>query len=309
MQSRKLAVAVWTSVGLAMFACHSSPPPAQPSVTQEADEDAEAPPWLRPAAPEPETNPPADEAAPHSVMEPAPPVTKPRWIGVWFERDSSKVRQVIPNGPAAKGGIVAGDEIMTFDGDHVSKPREVIDHVASTGSGQVVTIGVKRNGKMTDIKVTIGIRPDIDELTRTALIDKPAPDFTLPTIDGTDIKLSDLRGKMVVLDFWATWCRPCVAAAPALVKAAKAHPEVRIVGISADDVEDIKAFAKAHSINYTLARDEEQDLWKSYFVQGLPTTIVIDAEGVVRSVEYGFGGARNLESAIRAVSSRRQSSI
>ena len=99
---------------------------------------------------------------------------------------------------------------------------------------------------------------------------------------------------MVVLDFWATWCRPCVAAAPVLVKAAKAHPDVRIVGVSADEVDDIKQFAKDHAINYTLARDQQQDLWKSYFVQGLPTTIVIDAKGVVRSVEYGYGGARRI---------------
>lgn len=306
MQSRKLAVAL-CGVGLAVGACHSAPPPAGPSGEEAAE--PEPPPWLRPAtpAPAPEANPPPD-GAPPTAMEPAPTVTKPRWIGVWFERDSSRIRQVIPNGPADKAGVVAGDEIMTFEGDHVSKPRDVIDHVASTASGQTVTLGVKRGGKLDEVKVTIGLRPDIDELTRTALIDKPAPDFTLPTIDGKGVKLADLRGKMVVLDFWATWCRPCVAAAPALVKAAKAHPEVRIVGISADDVDEIKQFAKEHAINYILARDEEQELWKSYFVQGLPTTIVIDAQGVVRSVEYGYGGARNLEQSIRAVSSRPQSS-
>lgn len=307
MQSRKLAVGLWAGIGLAV-ACHSTPPPAQPS-GGEARAQAEPPPWLRPAAPEPQANPSPDDTTPHSVMEPAPPMTKPRWIGVWFERDSSKIKQVIPNGPAANAGLLAGDQIMTFDGDHVSKPRDVIDHVASTGNGQVVTLGVKRNGKLTDIKITVGLRPDIDELTRTALIDKPAPDFTLPTIDGTKIKLADLRGKMVVLDFWATWCRPCIAAAPMLVQAAKSHPDVRIVGISADDLDDMKAFAKEHGINYTLARDEEQDLWRSYFVQGLPTTIVIDAQGIVRSVEYGYGGARKLEESIRDVSSRRQSSL
>src|SRR4051812_28799611 len=104
MQSRKLAVGLWAGIGLAV-ACHSTPPPAQPSGEGEESAEAETPPWLRPAAPEPQGNP-SPEAAPHSVMEPAPPVTKPRWIGVWFERDSAKVKQVIPNGPAANAGLL-----------------------------------------------------------------------------------------------------------------------------------------------------------------------------------------------------------
>ena len=231
--------------------------------------------------------------------QPTDPVTRPRWIGVWFQKDTSKIRQVIPSGPAEKAGLLAGDEIMSFDGDHVSKSREVIDAVANVDNGKVVTIGVKRGGKMIDVKVTVGLRPDIQQLSRNALIDKPAPDFTLPTIDGTPVKLADLRGHLVVLDFWATWCGPCIAAVPMLVKAAKAHPDIRIVGVSADDLDDIKKFAKEHSITYTLARDEPQELWRDYFVRGLPTTIVIDEQGIVRSVEYGFGGSKDLEDAIR----------
>jgi cytochrome c biogenesis protein CcmG/thiol:disulfide interchange protein DsbE len=297
-----IGVTLWSSLGLALISCQGAPPAPPPT----APVAHTLPPWAKPETPPA----PADrgtEAGP--VMdEPAEPVTRPRWIGVWFQKDTSKIRQVIPSSPAEKAGLLAGDEITTFNGEHVSKARDVIDHVGSVATGTTVTVGVKRGAKMLDVPVTVGLRPDLQQLSRNALIDKPAPDFTLPTIDGTTVKLAELRGHLVVLDFWATWCGPCIAAAPMLVKAAKKYPEIRIVGISADDLDDIKKFANDHAITYTLARDEQQELWRDYFVRGLPTTIVIDAQGIVRNIEYGFGGSKDLEDAIRAVNSRQRSS-
>ena len=297
-----IGIALWSGLGLAIVSCHGAPPatrPAQPAAPT-------LPPWAKPQTPPA----PAERGTePGPVMEaPADPVTGPRWIGVWFQRDTSTIRQVIPSGPAEKAGLLAGDQIMTFDGDHVSKARDVINRVADVANGKTVTVGVKRGGTMIDVPVTVGLRPDLQQLSRNALIDKPAPDFTLPTIEGKNVKLADLRGHLVVLDFWATWCGPCVAAAPMLVRAAKAHPDIRIVGISADDLDDIKRFAKDHSITYTLARDEEQALWKDYFVRGLPTTIVIDEQGDRAEHRVRLWRIGDLEDALKAVSSRQRSS-
>ncbi|MCW5932911.1 MAG: TlpA family protein disulfide reductase [Fimbriimonadia bacterium] len=117
-----------------------------------------------------------------------------------------------------------------------------------------------------------------------------APDFEVEMMDGKKVKLSSLRGKPVFLDFWATWCPPCRASLPHTQDfskrfAGKAH----IIGVNLrEDEEKIKPFMEKGSYSFPVALDRDGSIAQKYGVSGIPTFIVIDAEGTVAFVQVGF---------------------
>jgi len=121
----------------------------------------------------------------------------------------------------------------------------------------------------------------------------PAPDFTLDTLDGSRIKLSDLRGKVVVVNFWATWCLPCREETPALEKSYEQYKDsgVVILGVnltSEDSLNDVKAFVQEFSLTYPILLDRDGNVSNYlYQIKGLPTTFFINREGIIRTVLVG----------------------
>ena len=109
-----------------------------------------------------------------------------------------------------------------------------------------------------------------------------APDFTLKSIDGKTIKLSDYKGKIVIIDFWATWCGPCRKGIPDLIEIQKQYPkDVVVLGISVDreTAKDVAPFVKNNKINYSVALFTE-DVIKSFGgINSIPTSFVIDKKG------------------------------
>ncbi|HEX5061869.1 MAG TPA: TlpA disulfide reductase family protein [Kofleriaceae bacterium] len=131
----------------------------------------------------------------------------------------------------------------------------------------------------------------------------PAPAFALPTITaehqlGPPFTLDSARGHVVVLDFWATWCGPCLRAMPKLDALARAHPDVVVVAINIDDpAQAWSIFAERKYAMTLLAGDRETS--DRYGVSAIPHTVVIDREGRVRAVFRG--GAANLERQVTAL--------
>jgi thiol-disulfide isomerase/thioredoxin len=129
------------------------------------------------------------------------------------------------------------------------------------------------------------------EHVRPMTAGEPAPELSLPTIAGPDqlgdsVSLADLRGKVVVIDFWATWCNPCLKALPKLDVLARRHPDVAVLAINIDDGNE--AFALFSDRKYAmtlLAGDRETS--ERYGVAAIPHTVVIDRAGNVRSVFRG----------------------
>ena len=118
-----------------------------------------------------------------------------------------------------------------------------------------------------------------------------APDFTLQTLDGQEITLSQLKGKVVLLDFWATWCAPCRESIPHMIQLSKNYREngLQLIGMDVDkgDVETVRKFVKSMDIPYPIVVAPD-DVARNYRVNGIPTTILIDKGGNIRERIAGF---------------------
>lgn len=114
---------------------------------------------------------------------------------------------------------------------------------------------------------------------------KPAPNFSLKDADGNAVNLAEYRGKVVLVNFWATWCPPCVEELPSLMtlqERMKGRGLV-VVGVSIDvDGDAYHRFLKLHNINFVTVRDPEQKVASMYGTSGWPETYIIDRQGVLR---------------------------
>ena len=119
-----------------------------------------------------------------------------------------------------------------------------------------------------------------------------APDFTLVSLDGDQVTLSGLRGRVVVVNFWATWCLPCRTETPALEKSYEQYKDsdAVILGVNLtnqDSIRQVDSFVQEFGLTYPILLDEDGRVGNLYQVRGLPTTFFINREGIIRTVLVG----------------------
>ncbi len=140
------------------------------------------------------------------------------------------------------------------------------------------------------------------EELRPKMIKRPAPDFSLKSLEGDTVRLSDLKGKIVVLDFWATWCKPCIASFPGMQQVVNYYKKDEdVVFLFIDSWEaigtteaDISELMLSENYDFQVLLDQESEVVKSYGVRGIPTKFVLDREGQIRFESVGFGGQEKL---------------
>lgn len=127
----------------------------------------------------------------------------------------------------------------------------------------------------------------------------PAPDFTLSTADGSHLHLDSLHGKVVLVNFWATWCQPCRQEMPRLAAWYRAHHSQGFVVLGVDKEEppsDVRSFLHRLDIPYPVVVDGSGVVVADYHILALPQSILIDHRGIIRQVTYGVVNERYLDS-------------
>jgi len=129
-----------------------------------------------------------------------------------------------------------------------------------------------------------------------------AANFTLQTLDGSSFTLADNRGKVVVVDFWATWCGPCVAGLPVVSKVMSDYADKGVVFVAVnlrESSEKVSAFMNKKKWNFTVALDSDGSIANKYGVTGIPHSVIIDQKGNIHSTHTGFGGAKETDKMLR----------
>ncbi|MBU0759678.1 MAG: TlpA family protein disulfide reductase [Candidatus Omnitrophica bacterium] len=132
---------------------------------------------------------------------------------------------------------------------------------------------------------------------------KPAPDFALMDMFGSERRLSDFRGKVVILDFWATWCPPCRAEIPHFIELYNEYKDegLEIIGVTMDwnAARQAAPFAMENGINYTvlIGKQEIADLYGG--IVSIPTTFIIDRNGNLRKRHVGYQGKTIFENEVK----------
>ena len=140
-----------------------------------------------------------------------------------------------------------------------------------------------------------------------SMVGQKAPDIDTKFLDGSSFTLAGQKGKVVVLDFWATWCGPCVRALPELATVAKGFSSDQVILVAVNQGEAkkvISPFLKQKNLkDLIVALDRNENIGEKYKVQGIPKTVVIDSKGVIRYVHVGYssGMGERLKTEIKSL--------
>lgn len=222
------------------------------------------------------------------------------WLGVELDQGPASTvlaKHVVHGSPAAKAGVADGDVIVSADGVTVADPKQLIARVALAGPNSALALHIRHGGVERDVSAMLATFPGADEILRLDKLGSFAPAWRSPAaVSGAlPASLGALRGKVVVLDFWASWCGPCRMLAPRLSQWQDAYGAqgLTVIGITTDDVAVAAQSSQAMGMRYAVGSDAKGDTSAVYGVSALPTMFLIDKKGVIRDVAVGYDPAHH----------------
>jgi thiol-disulfide isomerase/thioredoxin len=215
------------------------------------------------------------------------------WLGIAMDStaDGVRVAHVIRGSPADRSGVHDGDRVLRVLGSDVATPGEVSQALATRSAGDVANITLRREGQEISISVRLVAFPSPDEMLRMDHLGAPAPTWAgIEPTSGAPPSLESLRGRVVLLDFWASWCGPCREIIPQLnaLQDRYGAQGLSVVGITTDPPDTAAAFKERVGMRYSVEVDRHADTSRTYGVSALPTLFVVDRRGVVRDLSVGF---------------------
>ncbi len=147
-----------------------------------------------------------------------------------------------------------------------------------------------------------GVESQLEQLPSVASRERPAPDFTLPDLNGNRVSLAQFRGQPVVINFWATWCPPCRDEIPRLIEAYEREKDsVTFIAISDEPADVVGPFIKEQAIPYINLLDSSYRVSSAYGIRALPTTVFINRDGEIEVYYTGEMSARIIEEGLRRI--------
>jgi thiol-disulfide isomerase/thioredoxin len=223
------------------------------------------------------------------------------WLGIAMDSEGPhpagpgvRVGHVVRGSPADKAGLHEGDRVVRVAGNPVTRGADVVQTVAGYAVGDSVDLVFLRAGagKEQTAHATLAAFPSQDQMMRMDLVGNFAPTWKDVEVASGSFPpaISGLRGRVVLLDFWATWCAPCRVVIPKLddLQSRYGAQGLSVLGVSTEDTQDVALFARRMAMHYGVASDRHGQTSRTYGVVSLPTLVVIDKRGVVRDVSVGY---------------------
>jgi cytochrome c biogenesis protein CcmG, thiol:disulfide interchange protein DsbE len=229
----------------------------------------------------------------------------PAWMGVALKDDGGvgvRVERVFQSSPAATAGIQAGDRILKVGGAVVGSAQAVILRVHAFQPGQVVRVDVRRGHQVRNVSVTLDAQPTPEMLVKRQVLGKSAPAFSgtvVPTAPGAvaaGFGPASMKGKVWILELWATWCGACRTVIPLLktLHAQMAPNGLHLVAVAKDPPARAANAVTALQLPYLVVADPAGTAMQAFALSSIPAFFLIDAQGVVRDAAVGRTWAQDL---------------